>query len=160
MTIKAHRFPVSVHWQEGHLTRASAPDKPDLAIATPPEFKGGIAGVWSPEDLLVASTAACYAVTLAAVAERWNLTLHGLEVEGTGHVERRDDGRFGFVAIDLQTTVDVDSNEVDAAQKAAAEAERLCLISLALDTPVHVDAKVRPSAEATEKEAALVDHDA
>lgn len=155
MTIKAHRFPVSVHWQEGHLTRASAPDKPDLEIATPPDFKGGIAGVWSPEDLLVASTAACYAVTLAAVAERWNLTLHGLDVEGTGHVERRDDGRFGFVAIDLQATVDVDSNEVDAAQKAAAKAERLCLISLALDTPVHVDVKVRPSAKATEKEAAL-----
>ncbi len=143
MTVKAHRFPVSVHWQEGHLTRASAPDKPDLEIATPPEFKGGIAGVWSPEDLLVASTAACYAVTLAAVVERWNLTLHGLEVEGMGHVERRDDGRFGFVAIDLRATLDVDSNEVDAAQKAAAKAERLCLISLALDTPVHVDAKIR-----------------
>jgi peroxiredoxin-like protein len=143
MTMKAHRFPVSVHWQEGHLTRASAPDKPDLQIATPPEFKGGIAGVWSPEDLLVASTAACYAVTLAAVAELWDLTLHGLEVDGTGHVELRDDGRFGFVAIELRATLEVDSKEVDAAQKAAARAERLCLISLALDTPVHVDVNVR-----------------
>jgi organic hydroperoxide reductase OsmC/OhrA len=67
-TVKAHRFPVSIEWQEGRLTTASSPGKPELEVATPPEFKGGIPGVWSPEDLLVGATAACYTVTLLAVA--------------------------------------------------------------------------------------------
>jgi hypothetical protein len=48
---KAYRFPVSVKWREGRRTQASAPGKPEPEVATPPEFKGGIAGVWSPEDL-------------------------------------------------------------------------------------------------------------
>jgi len=81
MTVfKDHRFPVAVHWVGERLTLASAPGKADLQVATPPEFHGGIAGVWNPEDLLVASTAACFAVTLAAVAERRHLPLRDLDV--------------------------------------------------------------------------------
>ena len=52
-----HRFPVSIHWVSGRLTKASVADKQDLQVATPPEFNGGIAGVWSPEDLLVSAVA-------------------------------------------------------------------------------------------------------
>lgn len=80
-TVKAHRFPVSIQWKEGRLTQASAPGKPALKVATPPEFKGGIPGVWSPEDLLVAATAACYAVTLLAVSERKRVRLLELKIQ-------------------------------------------------------------------------------
>ena len=38
---------------ECHARRTS----PSLTVATPPEFKNGVPGVWSPEDLLVASAA-------------------------------------------------------------------------------------------------------
>ena len=41
-TVKSHRFPISIEWHEGRLTDASAADKPDLEIATPPEFRHGI----------------------------------------------------------------------------------------------------------------------
>lgn len=153
-TVKAHLFPVSVQWRGGRLTRASAPGKPQLEVATPPEFKGGIAGVWSPEDLLVASAASCYAVTLVAVAERRGVILHALEVDGTGHVERRDDGRFGFVAIELRAAVETDEGSLEAAEEAAHVAKELCLVSIALDTPVHVDVEVKPrTAERTRNEA-------
>jgi organic hydroperoxide reductase OsmC/OhrA len=141
-TVKDHRFPVSVEWQEGRLTLASAAGKPDLEVATPPEFKDGIPGVWSPEDLLVASTAACYAVTLLAVADRKSIELLDLTVDGTGHVERRQDGRFGFVAIELVANLAVEPEAVEAAQRAARFAKDACLVSLALDTPVHVDVRV------------------
>lgn len=141
-TVKAHRFPVSIQWQERRLTRASAPGKPDLEVATPPEFKGGIPGVWSPEDLLVAATAACYAVTLLAVAERRRVRLLDLQVDATGHVELRKDGRFGFVAIDLVANIDVAPESVEAAENAARYAKDACLVSLALDTPVHLEVLV------------------
>jgi peroxiredoxin-like protein len=141
-TVKAHRFPVSIEWQEGRLTTARSPGKPDLEVATPPEFKGGIPGVWSPEDLLVGATAACYTVTLLAVAERKGIELLGLKVDGTGHVELRDDGRFGFVAIELVATVEVDATQRQAAERAARYAKDVCLVSGALDTPVHLELNV------------------
>jgi len=39
---KTYRFPVAVHWQGGRMTRASAFDKPDFRVATPPQFRGGM----------------------------------------------------------------------------------------------------------------------
>ena len=102
---KDFRYHVGVAWEGGRITNVSAEDKPDLTVATPPEFKNGVPAVWSPEDLLVASVASCYAVTLVAVAERRDLPLYELDVSGTGHVTKRDDGRFGFVAIELTASV-------------------------------------------------------
>jgi len=141
-TVKAHRFPVSIEWQEGRLTLATAAGRPDLEVATPAEFKDGIPGVWSPEDLLVASTAACYTVTLLAIADRKGIELLDLTVNGTGHVERGMDGRFGFVAIELVANLAVKPEAVAAADRAARYAEDSCLVSLALDTPVHVNVRV------------------
>lgn len=136
---KDYRYRVGVDWEGDRLTSVSSPGKPEIEVATPPEFKGGLAGVWSPEDLLVASVAACYSVTLVAVLERRDLPLHGLSVTGTGHITARDDGRFGFVAIELTATVDTNEVTIDAVRRAAKHAERACLVSMALDIPVHVE---------------------
>jgi organic hydroperoxide reductase OsmC/OhrA len=98
--------------------------------------------VWSPEDLLVGATAACYTVTLLAVAERQEIELLGLGVEGIGHVELRNDGRFGFVAIELVVTIEVDAADRRAVERAARYANDVCLVGRALDTPVHLELKV------------------
>jgi organic hydroperoxide reductase OsmC/OhrA len=146
MTVfKDHRFPVTVHWVGGRLTLASAHGKPDLQVATPPEFQGGMAGVWSPEDLLVTSAAACFAVTLAAVAERRHVPLRELDVRGTGHVSKHEDGRFGFVAVELEVELTTDAGFEDAAEEAARAAEQHCLVAAALDVPLHAAIRVRQS---------------
>ena len=141
---KDFRYKVGVAWEGDRITTVASPDKPDLTVATPPEFKNGVPGVWSPEDLLVAATASCFAVTLVAVAERRELPLHSLHVSGTGHLTARDDGRFGFVAIELTALVGTDANTLDAMERAAKHAGRACLVSMALDVPVHVDVSVEP----------------
>jgi organic hydroperoxide reductase OsmC/OhrA len=70
MTVmKEMQFPVSVRWRGGRLARADARERKSFEVATPPEFRGGLSGYWSPEDLLVTSVASCFALTLAAVAE-------------------------------------------------------------------------------------------
>ena len=144
MTVfKDHRFPVTAHWLGGRLTLASAQGKPDLQVATPPEFQGGMAGVWSPEDLLVTSVAACFAVTLAAIAERRQVPLRELDVRGTGHVGKRDDGCFGFVAVELEVEIATDVGFESAAEEAARAAEQHCLVAGALEVPVHVATQVR-----------------
>ena len=111
---KDFRYRVAVDWEGDRITNVTSPDKPELTVATPPEFKDGVAGVWSPEDLLVASVASCFAVTLVAVAERRDLPLRSLHVSGTGHLTQRDDGRFGFVAIELTAAIRTDEHVIEA----------------------------------------------
>jgi organic hydroperoxide reductase OsmC/OhrA len=142
-TAKTYEFPVSVRWLEGRLTQASAPGKPDLEVATPPEFKKGIPGVWSPEDLLVTSAAACFAVTLLAIAERRGVPLHGLEVAANGRVGRRPEGRFAFTSIALEVEIVTDAGFQKEARLAGEAAERGCLIAASLDVPVALDLHVR-----------------
>jgi organic hydroperoxide reductase OsmC/OhrA len=143
--VKDYRYTVGVDWEDGRLTTVSSRGKEELDVATPPEFKGGLEGVWSPEDLLVAAAASCFSLTLVAVLERRDLPLRELSVTGTGHVTRRDDGRFGFVALELTARVETDEVAVEAVRHAASFAERACLVSTALDVPVHVDLIVRPA---------------
>ena len=147
---KDFRYRVGVDWEDGRVTTVTSPDKPDLTVATPPEFKNGVPGVWSPEDLLVASVASCYAVTLVAVAERRELPLHELLVSGTGHLTARDDGRLGFVAIELTARIKTDALTLEGMERAAKHAERGCLVSMALDVPVHVEVLVRPASHSLE----------
>src|SRR4029450_10608201 len=78
---KDYRYRARVDWGGDRLTSVTSTGKPELEVATPPEFKGGVAGIWSPEDLLVASAASCFTVTLVAVLERRDLRVR--DITGT-----------------------------------------------------------------------------
>jgi organic hydroperoxide reductase OsmC/OhrA len=55
-----------------------------------------------------------------------------------GHVGRRDDGRTGFVAVELTPRIRTEPEFVEAAQRTARAAHRACIVTGALDVPVHV----------------------
>jgi organic hydroperoxide reductase OsmC/OhrA len=151
MTVmKEMQFPVSVRWRGGRLVRADAREKESLEVATPPEFRGGLPGYWSPEDLLVASVATCFVVTLAAVAERREVPLIDATVSATGHMSRRDDGRFGFTVVEVDAELETVPGGEEAVRGAAKAAETRCLISQALDVPVHVAVSVKTVAPTPE----------
>ena len=147
---KDFRYKVGVAWEGDRITTVTSTGKPDFVVATPPEFKNGVPGVWSPEDLLVAAVASCFAVTMVAVAERRDLPLYQLDVTGTGHLTQRDDGRFGFVAVELTAHIQTAEPSIEALTRAAKYAERACLISMALDVPVHLETVVEPITRALE----------
>jgi organic hydroperoxide reductase OsmC/OhrA len=142
-TFKDFRFRVEVDRHSTRRLTLTAAGKPPVAVATPPEFRGGLLNLWSPEDLLVASAATCYALTFEAVAERRELPLSGLDVTGVGHISRRADGRFGFVVIELAVTVTTDAGFEEHARRASQAAEQACIVSKALSVPVEVELKVR-----------------
>jgi organic hydroperoxide reductase OsmC/OhrA len=144
--VKEMQFPVRVRWRGGRLARADAHGKDALEVATPPEFRGGLVGYWSPEDLLVASVASCFALTLAAVAERREAPLLDATVTATGHMSRRDDGRFGFTVIEVDAALETVAGGEEAVRSAARLAEGSCLIAQALDVPVHVAVDVKVAA--------------
>jgi len=142
-TAKAFDFPVSVRWLSGRRTVASVHGKHDLEVATPPEFKGGVAGLWSPEDLVVGAVASCFTVTLLAVAERRDVPLRGVEVSASGHVTQRKDGPFAFTEATLHVLLDTDPGREAEAAEAAIVAEQGCLVTSSLNFPVHLDVEVR-----------------
>jgi organic hydroperoxide reductase OsmC/OhrA len=146
--LKTHRFPVDVRWLEGKLTVASVPGKAPLEVATPPEFQGGVEGVWSPEDIFVGAVATCYTVTLISAARRRGAPIRALEVRSFGDVTRRPDGRFGFVGVELVVDVETDAGREADAHAAALDAEASCLVAASLDTPVRVHANVTAAAAA------------
>jgi organic hydroperoxide reductase OsmC/OhrA len=140
--LKDFRYEVRTETATRRLVTLTADDKPKLVVATPPEFRGGIAGVWSPEDLLVASVATCYALTLSAIAERRDVPLQGFSVVGAGHVLRRADGEFGFAVIELAVELTVDAAYEQAARRAGRAAESACIVANALRIPVEVELDV------------------
>ena len=137
-TDKTYAFPVDVRWVSERRTIVSVQGKHDLPVAPPPEFNGPD-GVWSPEDLLVASIASCYAVTLLGLAKRRGVPVRVLDVRGTGSVGKRKDGRFGFREAELHVTLETEHGSEEDAIGAAEDAEPTCLVAASLDFPVRFD---------------------
>ena len=85
------------------------------------------------------AVASCFALTLAAVAERWEAPLLDAKITATGHMGSRDDGHL-VLSRSLRSTLH--SETVPGAeasiQLAARDAEKHRLIAQALDVPVHV----------------------
>jgi organic hydroperoxide reductase OsmC/OhrA len=81
-------------------------------------------------------------LTLAAVAERCEAPMLDATVSATGHMTRRDDGRFGFTVIEVDALIETVPGGETAVRRAAAIAEERCLIAQALDVPVHVAVEV------------------
>jgi len=144
-TNREYRFPVQVDWQSGRRTVARVEGKQPVEIATPPEFKGTDPGLWSPEDAFVAASGSCLAVTIAGLAERERLPLHGLDVRAEGVVGRREDGRFGFLRIEQHVTLRTDDGHEDAARVLVDKAEAGCLVAVSLDLPVETTVEIGTS---------------
>ncbi|MBP2678710.1 MAG: putative Peroxiredoxin OsmC, partial [Deltaproteobacteria bacterium] len=85
MTIRAksYRYTISVRWTGEKKGSMTVSGKPPVEVATPPEFKGH-EGIWSPEDLYVASVNACIMTTFLAFAGRAGLAFEEYESEAEG----------------------------------------------------------------------------
>jgi organic hydroperoxide reductase OsmC/OhrA len=142
-TIKDFRYSVHASQLPRRRVRLTAAGKPPLEAAVPPEFRGGTPGMWSPEELLVASVASCFSVTLEAIAAQRDVPVRLLGVEGVGHVTRRAEGRLGFVVIELCVELAVEPGHEDAAERAALAAKQRCLVGHALEVPIELELHVR-----------------
>ena len=147
-TLKDFKFEVNASTSPRRRVRITSDGKAPPEAATPPEFRGGTPGIWSPEDLLVASVASCYALTLESIATHCGIRLDRVDVRGVGHVTRRAEGRIGFVVIELAVDVTVAAGFEPEAERAAHSAKRACLIAHALEVPIELELRVRTPARA------------
>ncbi|MBK9306981.1 MAG: OsmC family protein [Nitrospira sp.] len=135
---KVYMYQTAVKWTEQRKGLMSCAGKPEVQVATPPEFKGH-EGIWSPEDLFVASANICLMTTFLAVAERAGLAFSAYESTAEGRLELVE-GKFQFTAITIRPSITLKSGEDAAKAKELIEkAERNCLISNSMNATVTLE---------------------
>ncbi len=140
--VKVHRYGVRTHCTGPQSLDLEAVGKPTLRVATPPEFRHGVPRAWTPEELLVASLASCYELTVAAIAEYEGVPLHDVRVDATAHVERKDDN-YRFMLFELDVELETDAGHERAMEHVAEAANDRCMVGCALDVPVRLNVEVR-----------------
>ncbi len=134
---KVYIYHTAVKWTEQRKGVISCEGKPDVEVATPPEFKGH-EGIWSPEDLFVASANICLMTTFLAVAERAGLAFSAYESAAEGRLELVE-GKFQFTTITIRPSITLKSGEdAGKAKELIEKAERNCLISNSMKAAVIV----------------------
>lgn len=134
-------YRTKIKWDGVKKGLLSSPDKPDLKIATPPEFKGH-AGIWTPEDLLVASVNSCIMTTFLYYAQREGLEFISYESEAEGVLGRVDNQlMFSEIKITPQLLIKQDS-DIQKAEKIIELSEKNCLISNSIKSEVKVTPKI------------------
>ena len=140
MITDKHIYDVDLEWKEGRIgiLRSEILDE-EIEVATPPEFPGGVEGIWSPEHLFVSSVSSCFMTTFTAIAEYSKLEYEELTVKASG-VMSRVDGKFAMSEIILRPKLII-SNETqkDKALRILQKAEEACLITRSIKTKVELE---------------------
>jgi peroxiredoxin-like protein len=126
----AHYYEVDLAWQSDRKGLVSSPVlNTNIEVVTPPEFPKGMAGIWSPEHLLVAAVSSCLMTTFLAIAENSKLEFVRFTCNANGKLEKVD-GKFMISEIVLSPELII-KNEADKekALKVLEKSEAACLIS-------------------------------
>lgn len=134
---RIYLYSTSLKWTGEHKGRLSCEGKPDIAVACPPEW-GGHPGIWSPEDLFVASLEVCTMTTFLFLLQKQRGSLVSYESRAVG-TAKMVQGSFIFDEVAVDVSVKVPAQE-DAAKAARAfeELGGLCLITGSVKCPVRV----------------------
>ncbi|MES2765250.1 MAG: OsmC family protein [Bacteroidota bacterium] len=140
----AHYYEVGLHWDGGRTGTLSSQILNDtIEVATPPEFDKGVAGIWSPEHLLVAAANSCLMTTFLAIAEKSRLDFFEFTSHATGKLEQVD-GKYMISEITLRPVLTVLKDEdVDKASRLLFKAEANCLITESLKTHITLEPSIR-----------------
>ena len=141
-----HSYRVAAWWTSGRTGLAKSDSAPNaIHFAAPKEF-GGLEGRWTPEELLLAALAGCFTTTLRSISGGAQFDFTDLEVETSGSVRKADPG-YGFSEIVIRPKLTIASfKERERALDLLKKAERLCLVSRAIDVPLRFE----PQIEVTE----------
>ena len=119
-------------------------DKNSIKLSAPVEF-GGIPGLWTPEDLLVASANGCLMTTFLFYTKKRGFKFESYESSAEGIIELVD-MRYKFTEIKIRPKVIVKSKkDIEEAEKLLKISKKSCLISNSLSSKVILE----PEIEAT-----------
>lgn len=136
-----YHYTTSLRWIGEHRGILSCEGKPDIAVACPPEW-GGHPGIWSPEDLFVASLEVCTMTTFLFLIERMRGRILSYESTATGTAQMVE-GVFLFRDVVIRPRVLVPSEEdLDKASKAFGDCALWCLVTKSVRCEVRVEPRI------------------
>jgi len=136
-----YNYQTSLYWTCEKKGILSCEDKPDINVACPPEF-GGHPGIWSPEDIFLASIEICTMTTLLWFVNKENIKLESYSSEASGTVEMVS-GVFQFSSITVKVKIGIISEEDhEHVEKILKKVERACLITNSIKTNVHIESEI------------------
>jgi peroxiredoxin-like protein len=138
-----HTYETDIHWsgERKGIVHSTALNE-EIEVATPPEFKGGIPGIWSPEHLYVAAVNSCLMTTFLAIAENSKLQFSHFESHGTGKLDKVD-GKYQMTEITLAPKVTIANPEdEEKARRILEMSEKACLISASIKTVVKLEPRI------------------
>jgi len=129
-----HTYRATAAMSDGDVVLKSG-DLPEIASAPPTAF-GGPGNRWSPEDLLVASVADCFALSFRAIAAASKLSWDRLEVEVEGTLDRVGP-KMLFTQFVVRPTLHVPSDVPEHQPgKVLEKAEKTCLVTNSLNAEI------------------------
>lgn len=144
---KTFRFQGSVDWTQDREGVAHIVGRPDLAVSSPPEFKGP-EGRWAPEHLFVTSVNLCTMLTFLSFAQHKELPLVSYTSEAEGTLEFVDGG-YRFTRIVLRPQIRVrEAAAIAAARETLEDAHRACLISNSMRSEIVVEPTIESATTA------------
>jgi organic hydroperoxide reductase OsmC/OhrA len=137
-----HHYRVTASMSPDENVRLSSKGLQPLASAAPTEF-GGPGDQWSPETLLVAAVADCFALSFRAIARASKFEWTALECQVEGTLDRIESGTQ-FTAFTVRATLTIPPGADDArAHKMLEKSERACLITNSLKAAPTLDITLR-----------------
>lgn len=139
-----HDYDVKLTWKEGRIGELTAPGLSEkIEVATPPQFPGGVEGIWSPEHLYTASVVSCFFTSFLAIAEYSKFDFVDLDVESSGEMSRNDDGKYIMSRITLKPVLTItDETKEKKAYRIMEKAENICLITRSIQTEINFEPSV------------------
>lgn len=139
-----HRYNISLTWEEGRRGVMNSSELlPQIEVATPPEFAGGIAGIWSPEHLFVAAVSSCLMTTFLAIAENSAFEFTSFSCQAIGKLEKVE-GKLMMSEILLKPTVIIhDEQYREKAIRIVNKAEKACLISNSITSKITMEIDIQ-----------------
>lgn len=134
-------FKTTLIWRHGKTGVVHVEGRPEMGVATPPEFDGP-EGYWSPEDMFLASVNSCIMTTFLYFAERFAVSFESYESGVSGEVELLG-GKFAFTKIVVTPRIAIaDESGMQKVQDAMSRSERYCLVSASVKTPIDVETQI------------------
>jgi organic hydroperoxide reductase OsmC/OhrA len=137
---KTFRYKAKTDWTSARLGTLSAPEKPQIAVGSPPEFRGR-PDVWAPEELLVGSLNTCMMLTFFTLAGVKKLVPAGYESEAEGLLENVE-GKYRITEVAVRPRVTLsDAADVERAREIMGNVEAECFISNSIKAKVTLTAE-------------------
>ncbi len=132
----------SIRWQGEKRGLLSSSGKPDIEVATPPEFRGH-PGIWTPEDLFVASVNSCIMTTFLYYAQKESLEILSYESQAEGVLEKIKN-QFIFTEIKFKPSISVKKDsDIIKAKNLLELSENNCLISNSIKSKIKVIPEIK-----------------